>query len=117
MERLVIFEPGEAGQRSALHIALHPQRLRHIHRLVGEAALVPRRLQGYGVESKRGKEEINTMNSIDVNTSSQGLLMYILTFGGAGGGPVGLEKGQKSRNPIKMYMYPPGTNARLKHTT
>lgn len=57
MERLVVFEPGEAGQGSALCVALHPQRLSHIHCLVGEAALVARRLQGYEGEGKAEKME------------------------------------------------------------
>lgn len=48
MERLIVFEPGEAGERSSLNIAFHPQGPGHIHRLVGETALVSRRLQGYG---------------------------------------------------------------------
>lgn len=70
MERLVVFEPGEAGQRSVLHVALHPQGLGHIHRLVGEAALVSRHLQGYRERSKDGersgkmKGEINTVTAL-----------------------------------------------------
>lgn len=46
MERLVVFEPGEVGERPPLHVALHPQGARHVDRLVVQAALVPRRLQG-----------------------------------------------------------------------
>lgn len=46
VERLVVFEPEESGQRSALHVALHRERLGHIHCLVGEAALIAWCLQG-----------------------------------------------------------------------
>lgn len=53
VERLVVFEPREAGQRSALHVALHPQRLGHVHRLVVEAAFVPRCLYGCREGRKR----------------------------------------------------------------
>lgn len=55
VERLAVFEPEEAGQRPALHVALHPQGLSHIHRLVGEAAFVAWRLQGYTKRTKDGE--------------------------------------------------------------
>lgn len=57
MERLVVFEPEESGQRSALHIALHRQGLSHIHRLVGEAALIAWCLQSCGGGGKDQEEE------------------------------------------------------------
>lgn len=68
MERLAVFEPGETGQGSTFHITLHPQGLSHIHRLVGEAAFVPRRLQGYTetegiIEREREQEKENQIST------------------------------------------------------
>lgn len=67
MERLVVFEPGESGQRSALSVALHLQGLGYINRLVGEAAFVPRCLQGYrglGRPKERGCRRSKDMSTL-----------------------------------------------------
>lgn len=89
MERQVVFEPREVRQGSPFHVTLHPQRLGHIHGLVGEAALVPRRLQGC-FKGEKQEREINA-NSVTLTQR----LLYTVFY---------------------QICIPPSADARLQHT-